>query len=78
MFLSTVNNDLDVRLNLLHVIIVCSIISLEEGVETFIVLHHGPCSLYVCFHATHDAPNEIQEFNAVLCVMGLIKPFGSF
>ena len=77
-FSHLVIDNLDVGLECLHVFFICCIPPLKKCVETFFGLHRGPSSLHVSLHVTDDAPNELQEFNPVLCFMGLIVPFCYF
>ena len=68
-------DELDVSIKKFHAVIFCFILSMEEHVETFISLHHGPRPFQVNFHAIDDAHNELQEFNSIWCDMSLIIPF---
>ena len=45
---------------------ICCVPFLEELVENFIGLHHSPCTLQMCFRATANTTNELQEFYAIL------------
>ena len=39
-------------------------------------LHHGPCNLYMHFHATDNDTNEIHYFDDILEMVGIIIPLG--
>ena len=71
-------NKLDVGVKLLHVVIFCCVPYMEERVGTFIGLHHGPCKLQVSLHEIYNPPNDLNEFYAILFIMGLITPFSYF
>ena len=70
--------DLDIGINLLHVVIFCCVTPLEECIYKIIAIHHGPCDFHMCFDAICDAANELQNVYAVLCAVGLLYPLVNF
>ena len=77
-FTSVGIDDLDVGLKLLHVVIVCCITPIEEHVETFFVIYHGPYYWWVCLHARfffvtmlRRLPSYIQKIELDVIVVKL-------
>ena len=68
--------DLELGIELFHVIAVCCVPPLEEYLEALVGLHHGPCTLYILSHETYDAPNDFQDLDTVFHIVDLVIPLG--